>query len=326
MVANGKARLIATQMLARLAPLTANAPQGAGSGLPASLSELSQRCALQRDRITARKPDPLRLIHHFACTGGTLMSRALAAQPNTLMLSEMDPLSPGIKAQKKFAPGDILQMATMNREALSPDTKIAVFRAGLEALYLTTTAGGRHVIVRDHTHSHFCATPAPDTRPLISQMLRPTFDLRSVITVRHPLDSYIALRLNNWVGHAVRTLNTYAARYGLFLDSYPDVPVFYYEDFVTDPDAICQQMAQALELEYNPGWRDILPAIALSGDSGRRSDTIGHRPRRPVSQDLIREIEKGAPDYERLCQRLGYDPDPEGSGLPDASRADPQAG
>lgn len=297
--------------LEQFIPTTQDAPPEE----PSALEQLSQRCLQQSDLIQAHQPEPMRLVHHFACTGGTLISRALAAQPNSLMLSELDPLSL-ISTKGRFAPSDVLQMASLNREQLSPETKVAVFCAGLKALYKDAVAEGRHVIVRDHTHSHFCAAPAPETRPLITDMLRPLFNLRNIITVRHPLDSYAALLVNNWAGPAVKTLGTYADRYIKFLDSYPDIPLFYYEDFVSDPDKICQQMTQALELAFNPHWQDILPATSLSGDSGRRSNEIALRPRRTIRPSLQKEIEKGAPEYERLCQRLGYDPDPAGSSCP----------
>ncbi|WP_139788474.1 hypothetical protein [Halomonas sp. BC1] len=52
---------------------------------------LLERCAavVEQDNVSA-KPT-LRIIHHFACSGGTLISKCLAAQPNVFLLSELHP-------------------------------------------------------------------------------------------------------------------------------------------------------------------------------------------------------------------------------------------
>ena len=53
--------------------------------------------------------EPIRTIHHFACTGGTLISKCIATMPNTQMLSEVDPLSTMLQSKKpKFALTDII--------------------------------------------------------------------------------------------------------------------------------------------------------------------------------------------------------------------------
>ena len=39
------------------------------------------------------KLPPIRVVHHWACSGGTIISRSLAQLPNVVLLSEVHPLA-----------------------------------------------------------------------------------------------------------------------------------------------------------------------------------------------------------------------------------------
>lgn len=276
----------------------------------APLESLLAQCQNQVRQIQQRPKAPIRLIHHFACTGGTLIARALASQPNTLMLSEVDPLSTTLRGKVAFNPSDLIFQSFQNPEPPSSRMIIEMFRASLSVLHEGMEKEGRHVIVRDHSHSHFCTSVVPETRPKITEMLPVDADFRNILTVRHPLDSFLGLKRNGWARPPIQNISEYAERYMMFLDAHPEVPIFYYEAFVASPDQSCQRMCDALHLEYNPLWRDILPITKLSGDSGRSGTRIRPRPRRPVSRILMDTLQAGCPPYETLCERLGYDPDP----------------
>lgn len=279
-------------------------------GATAPLESLLAQCQSYSQRIVNASAPPLRVIHHFACTGGTLMSRALACQPNTLLLSEVDPLSTAKRGNEQFAPSDLAFLASTNLRPPTAATKIGMFCAALGVLHRDSENRGQHVILRDHTHSHFCIPSDPTQRPLIKDMLTPDFDVCNLITVRHPLDSLLALRANGWARAPVDTLDAYANRYLMFLNSYPGVDIFRYEDFVRNPDKICHDMAEVLKLDYNPRWQDLLPIVHLTGDSGRRGTHIRPRSRRSMDSLTKADLAKGSAAYEKLCAELGYDPDP----------------
>lgn len=269
------------------------------------------RAALERN-----SPEPVRTVHHFACTGGTLMSRALAAQPLTLLLSEVDPLSRlPFNAPLRFAPTDLILLAQAGPRGPDQATLEEMFLAGLQALRDGTGAQGTHLVLRDHAHSHFCVGPEVPARPTLRDLVARRFPTRGIVTVRHPLDSFLSLRVMGWVHFAPGTLEEYARRYLAFLDAYADAAVFKYESFVAAPDETTRQMAAELALAYDPDWKKALPAIRLTGDSGRSGDRIAPRPRRSVPDDIAAEAER-SDRYRELCSRLDYAPDP----------ADPRAG
>ncbi|WP_158025524.1 MULTISPECIES: sulfotransferase [Maricaulis] len=254
------------------------------------------------------EPAPIRTIHHFACTGGTLIARGLQSQPNSLLLSEVDPLSTAqLNTQRsRFAPTDPILLA---RGALNPvdeGTAVEMFGAAVKVLYTRLNRTGRRLILRDHTHSQFCTDVDYGARPTLAAMLADVAPLRSIVTVRHPIDSYLALDQNGWRHFSPFSLEEYARRYLAFLAAYEDVAIIRYESFVSDPDETMRGICRRLELVYNPDWKALLSAVQLSGDSGRRGDKIAPRSRRAYSDDLVQEAQAST-SYQALCLQLGYD-------------------
>lgn len=272
------------------------------------LQDLLGRCRAATDRNSAREAAPLRTIHHFACSGGTLISRVLAAQANVVLLSEIDPFSTMHLAPGQFWPTDVLGHRDIGVRGFDGDVVEDVFLESLESLHVHLRRTGRCLILRDHPHSHFCTDQDFDARPLLGDVLRSRFLLRSVVTVRHPLDSFLSLARRKWVHFEPQTLEEYARRYWRFLDCYATLPLFRYEDFVLDTDRTLQEMLDVLAMPLLPDWRDVLPGVVLSGDSGRSGVHITPRPRHDIPEQIVRQ-EEISPTYTALCERLKYNPD-----------------
>ena len=269
------------------------------------LPSLLKRCEDACEMLDTANQTPVRIVHHFACTGGTLLSRCIEAMPNAVLLSEIDPLSPIPLWKVDFAPYDLIRQSQTGLRPLDDTGVIETFLASLEAMNASHARTGRRLVIRDHTHSHFCTKIVPEDRPTIGEMIQERFPLRSLITVRHPLDSFLSLRSNGWVHFQPDTLDEYCRRYNLFLDAYADAPILRYEDFIADPDSGARRIAELLDLPFTSHWRDLLSVIEVSGDSGRKSDTIELRPRREVSVDLLNETNESQ-SYAKLCGRLDY--------------------
>lgn len=250
----------------------------------------------------------LRSVHHFACTGGTLISKCIAAMPCVRLLSEVDPLS-NMSHQQPFVPTDLIGLAKLGSAPPERETLVQIFLAGLAALETQGRHEGRDLILRDHAHSQFCYSQAPLERPSLRDILWTDYRLLSLVTVRHPLDSYMSVVKQGWVDWDPGTLEEYANRYVMFLDHYKDVDIIRYEDFLAAPTETMQQICAILELAYNPHFQEVFSVQHLSGDSGRSGITIAPRPRRSVDEALQEELAASA-CYEELCARLGYDPDP----------------
>lgn len=263
------------------------------------------------DRAEERRAhtrSPIRMIHHMACTGGTLIARGLQAQPNALVLSEIDPLSTiQMRTQRsKFAPTDPILLARAGLSSIADEVAVDMFRASIEVLHARLHRQGRRLVLRGHAHSHFCTETNWEQRPTLIEMFADRVETLSVLTVRHPIDSWLGLRSNNWGHFEPHTPEEYAKRYLAFLDRHESVPVFRYESFVTDPDSEMRGLCHALDMRYNQDWRSLISIIRLSGDSGRGGDTIAPRTRRELSEAAKREVSE-SPSFIELCARLGYD-------------------
>lgn len=270
--------------------------------LPSLLEQCQEIC---NDIKTA---EPVRSIHHLACTGGTLITKCLGGLPNTILLNEIDPLStidilPW--GQQPFAPRDLIAALRYGARTLSQETLIETFIGALSALHRSLSIQGYHLVLRDHAHSQFCHNCDPDLRPTLQQIIQDHLPSLSVVTVRHPVDSFLSLSQNDWVRFAPPTFDEYCKRSLNFLDRHAGTAIYRYEDFVKDPETVLQEICTKLALPYTAITFDLTPAIQISGDSGRTGIRISPRPRRDVPEHLQQAC-ADSEYYTALCTRLGY--------------------
>jgi hypothetical protein len=285
-----------------------------GASLPVSVSpsvsSLERILTRIADQAAVPTPEPIRAIHHLACTGGTLISRALAVMPNVVLMSEIDPLSPLDRTpagqNPPFRPLDVLHAA---RAATRPaDSKVLErsFFATITALHSALSEKGQRLCIRSHAHSQFHVGAGLADRPTVQDLLTRIAPVRAILTVRHPLDSLMSLRKKDWVHYVPDTAEVYATRYMAFLDAHWSIDILKYEDFVAAPEASMRWLCAQLEVSYDPDFTELMRDVRLSGDSGRRGDVIAPRPRRDVSSALANEVST-SPAFVALCDRLNYE-------------------
>lgn len=278
---------------------------------PMSASQLSsserlyEQLAARCDAINSRPTPPVRLLHHFACTGGTLISKFLAASPNVRLLSEVDPLSPIAKHQ--FSPLDLAAHFQQSSATMRDAEKMDIFLSTLEAIYRQVILRGETLVLRDHPHSHFCTGARIANRPTLSEIIAPRFPIVSVVTVRHPLDSFLSVLANRFTHFSPLTLEEYCTRYRAFLAAYAAAPIVKYEDLLEDPEHYTPVLCRELEIPYEPEAWNWIGGVTLTGDSGRSGDIARPRPRRDIPENVV-EMRKNSASYEALCEQLNYAP------------------
>lgn len=283
--------------------------RAAGSSPVEPLPSLLEQCRQMSLQASAAPPPCIRLLHHFACTGGTIISKCIAAMPNTVLLSEIDPFSrihmpTGQRAI--FSPTDLIKQLLYSRYN-APNILIAeMFLAQLNALQSNLTVRGQRLVIRDHSHSHYCTATAHGSRPTVRDLIGSRHTTLSLISVRHPIDSFLSLLNNKWVQFEPATLEEYALRYGAFLQDHPDMRTIRYEDFVEAPEAVLEDICAVLDLPFNPGGLDLISVLQMSGDSGRKDSVIAPRSRREIPGTVLEEMQ-GSATYAQLCDRLGYE-------------------
>lgn len=275
-----------------------------------SLPSLLEQCQAMVREAAAQDPAPLRSLHHLACSGGTLIARSLAALPNVRLLSEVDPFSELPLENRRFFPNDLINLARNGSRPPERQVLAGIFLAGLKVLHEDSRRHGLHLVLRDHAHSLFTHGPEIPRRPTLRELLATEYGLRSVVTVRHPLDCYLALEANRWIRFSPPTLDEYCRRSLAFLDRHADLERLRYEDFVGAPEVAMQRLCTVLDLPFDPAFAQLFQAHRLSGDSGRQGTLIRQRGRR-ACPEAIREQALDSPAYVRLCATLGYDPAPD---------------
>lgn len=270
---------------------------------PESLLEECMQLCEQYESVT---PEPIRTIHHFACTGGTLISNCLAAMPNTQVLSEVDPLSTqgaGSQDALHSAPTDMIQQMRKSTRGANDELVINLFLNNMEQIHADASKKGQRVIVRDHAHNYFCANTLTAERPDLRELLTRRFAVEPMLIIRHPLDSYLALRADGWL--PCQTLDEYARCYTSFLDAYASAPVVKYEDFVSDPNGTMAAVCDHLQLPYNDAFEDLHSVFHTTANTNVRDEAIRQRPPRPLPPEVAAE-QNTAEDYKALLDRLGY--------------------
>lgn len=250
---------------------------------------------------------PMRTIHHLACTGGTLISKCIAALPNVQLLSEIDPLSTLQHSNKPmFGPTDLIKQWRQGSRGASKDDIIELFLAEMKAIMNLSMCVGQNVVIRDHSHSHFNSGTEIPQRPNLRNILQRAFDVRSVVTVRHPADSYASLVKNGWHKHFQPSdFEEYCKRYLIFIENYSDCFLIKYEDFVKEPQSTVKKIADELMLTYDESFQLTFSAVKLTGDSGRKFHKIVENTRQETAAKF-ESIGSESAVYQNLINYLKY--------------------
>lgn len=267
---------------------------------------LDQCLALCEEHYQAQL-EPVRTIHHLACTGGTLICKCVASMPNTQLLSEVDPLSTfkNPSGSPKFAPSDMVSLMRQSTRGSSIELLVDIFQNSLSTICAESDSRGLRLVLRDHAHSHFCTGFCIPKRPSLLEMIKARFSAKSIITVRDPIDSFLSLHHHGWLSFTPPSFDEYCARYAAFLETYKGLPIIRYEDFVDEPSSEMAKICRLLDLPFNPDFTELFSVFHLSGDSGRSGATIGQRSRRAIDADVLLEMEN-SPRYQSVLSVLGY--------------------
>jgi hypothetical protein len=267
---------------------------------------LLDKCEQVTNRYQSAKP-VMRIIHHFACSGGTLISKLLSSLPNTYLMSELHPttqLHLG-KGEPRYQPTDLISQA---RYSGIPDINtlaLKIFKTDLGLILEHIDSIGGALIIREHTHSDYCIGADYPKNSLIAECLKNDFGLLRVVTVRNPLDSYLSLIANGWDHFEPKGFNEYCRRYWLFLSEYDACEIYKYEDILADPLTSMSNIALLLDLPFSENILDFFEIFRMSGNSGRASDDIVKRDRRPINDGLDNEV-NNSEFYSLICEKFDY--------------------
>ncbi len=270
--------------------------------------------------VTTRQPSPrvgagraarptLRLIHHMARSGGTLISKCLGCMTGVLLLSEIHPLgtnqfNPLIQAQRWYG-----LLSSQDLHELKARGRVG-FADAIDLIRRRAEDCSQRLVIRDWSHLDFTGVPfvaKPAHRLLTAEALAARFQLLQVCTVRHPLDQWLSLSQLAVVQGRL-TLDGFLAGYRRFAEVATSIGFYRYEDFTAAPEAVMQALCATLQLRYDQGfrerWRDY---TFVTGDvaGSRGGSAIQPVPRRSAAPGLLEAIAANA-HYQASLELLGY--------------------
>lgn len=252
----------------------------------------------------------LRIINHWACSGGTIISKCIASFPNIVFLSEVHPyayLRLSDTNERDYLPTDIIQQLSFNRNNKDPNLCIAAFVGAIEELNKNICSSNKILILRNHSHIDFFVGPVPRSNSLLTEIFSDRNRLLQILTVRHPLDSWLSLINQKWNNQIqFNNFDEYCSRALIMINSMQNIPIIYYEEFCLKPKKILKKISDLLEIEYSDEFQEKASLINLSGDSGRCGEIIKPRKRRDLPGKYFNDF-NNSNSYIELCKKLNYD-------------------
>ncbi len=270
---------------------------------------LLERCAAVVNADNANTKPTLRIIHHFACSGGTLISKCLAAQPNVFLLSELHPTTRHGNnwSVADYTPRDIITQAFYGNVPQAEKFAEEIFVDNIIKIEKHTRDLGGTILVRAHSHADYCKNvPQPEV-DTVTRLLQPYFDVKQLVTVRNPIDSFLSLQENRWVHFHPSTFEEYCRRLYKFLKAFDASKIVYYENFVSEPEQQIRKCTELLQLPLIEHATDYIEVFKVSGNSGRTGGDIEPRPRKPISNEYKQEIIQSA-SFKALCDHYDIKP------------------
>lgn len=268
---------------------------------------LLERCEKALHQSAYDSKPTLRVIHHMACSGGTLISKCVAALPNVFLLSELHPTSTLHLSGNapKFLPSDITTQARYAGVPQIDDLAWTIFRNNVQDIHRHINSFGGNLVIREHTHSDFCVGNNFQQASSVANALKSDFNLLRLVTLRNPIDSFLSLKNNNWVHFSPPNFDEYCKRICAFLSEYTDERIMRYEDFVDSPLDSLKKISDVLDLPFSKESLDVFDIFKVTGDSGRSSKDIKQRARRAVTAQESDEFNTSS-YYKKIKERFDY--------------------
>lgn len=244
----------------------------------------------------------LRVIHHLSSSGGTVISKCLAAMPDTVLLSEVHPIT---SHRVPFFPIDPLGQLIWNYPELTPATDVLheQFRTRLQPVVDQCISAGKTLVLRDHSHSDYLSNSEPVGQLVAA--LKPNFRLMRAVTIRDPIDAWLSMTESKF-NEQLSGFDDYCRRVLRFVADHEGLRFWRYEDFAVKPVKVMAEICEHLHVRFDAAFEDRFNDFVLTGDSGRKPRSIGKLPRRGMPAGFL-EMALSLCEYRAIAERFGYD-------------------
>lgn len=245
------------------------------------------------------------LIICYARSGGTILNKCLGCLPNTVVLSEVNPLGCGSGKKKT-------EFRTINDQAkkwYNINLKSYNFTNSIIELYNICKKRKKHLIIRDWSFINFAPGPQnnfhPPNKLLTFELLKNKINLKTFVFIRDSIDVCLSRGKNP---------KKFFKKYKNYLDEIfkNNLPTIKYEDFCQNPKNTINEICKIAGLEYSENWQNFYNYKNVNGDiqlekisRGANLKKIKIIPRKLTTKKIIDSIENNE-NMIKLNRLLGY--------------------
>lgn len=250
------------------------------------------------------------LLINYARSGGTILSKCLAAMPDVVLLSEVHPQKCAITSVKEQA------LAWYNIELISDNYLEAVLE-----LHEICQEKNKHLVIRDWTFYDFTPHAINEFKAAkrfqALELLQEKIEIKPIAFVRDAIDIWIS----RW--KPPHFFPHYESYIEILLDS--KIPIFKYENFCQDTKKTIKSICKAGFIPYSPAYKNYPVQKNVTGDNtsgylsrGKSNVIIQNLKRRQLSLGEIKSLQRNK-SMQISNQLLGYPADYYQSELEDSS-------
>jgi hypothetical protein len=240
----------------------------------------------------------------FARSGGTLLNQCLGNLPDTVVLSEVNPLSGGTGAPIKANTPYEQALRWYGINLTSRD-----FSGSILELMEICKQRGLSLIVRDWSFVNFMPMESNNYQAsyefLTLESLKGKCNIAVFAFVRNAIDVFLSR------GEGINSFSTNYLRYAKAVVNLK-VPVFKYEDFCWSPETILQSICALGGIKFSESFRDFSSFLNVNGDIQTKGKSRGGRhnkililPRKRVSAQKAYII-NNCEEIKEANKLLGY--------------------
>ena len=258
----------------------------------------------------------IRLIHNLPRSGGTIISKCLGAQKDTLLLSEIHPEGISIRKKMGLPPAEfdpVFQSQKWNNLFKKDEyEKISntnyKFEEKIDLIYKKTEETKKKLILRDWAFADYFGKPfiEPSYRNSLLDALNKKFEILNLYLIRHPLE--LILSCYKFADFFRRyDFNFFLKGYKNYFLNASRNNIFKYENFSLEPEKNLKNMCNILKIDFDDNYIDKLEDVKLLGDhTAMNSKQIFYKENvaeKLIKKDDIDKIKKH-PDFINLMKDL----------------------
>lgn len=252
-------------------------------------------------------------LHHFAASGGTVISKILSTGLNVCLLNEVHPQYVNFNP-KSFSPTTLMEEFFVRYGNLHEGVDELLdkkFISDLSLLVEDKFFENRILILRDWTHGDFFERQSNrgsylcdllNISPLKTSLYHP------LVTIRNPIDNFLSGCRSGFFKAINDNFDVFCALYLEFYNHYKSKGsiIIKYEDIINKTDNFQILLDQEYGIKFPENYRDLINRYNFSGDSGRSSGDLQVRPRRDEDLEIASEL-KTSDAFKILNQFFEYD-------------------